>query len=131
MSGSMIAAMLALVGAGAADSVSVAMRHMVRLIATPDELRGRVSAAHSALAMGGPRLGEFQSGMTAALVGPRMAMIAGGAGVMLIAAVLGKLVPAMINYRLGEDGEGSVGEAEPTLAGGSAGLPAGQSSRVR
>jgi hypothetical protein len=131
MSGSLLPAMLALVGAGAADSVSVAMRHMVRLIATPDELRGRVSAAHSALAMGGPRLGEFQSGMTAALVGPRMAMIAGGAGVMLIAVVLGKLVPAMTNYRLGEDGEGSVDDAEPTLVGGSAGLPAGQSGRVR
>jgi hypothetical protein len=131
MSGSLLPAMLALVGAGAADSVSVAMRHMVRLIATPDELRGRVSAAHSALAMGGPRLGEFQSGMTAALVGPRMAMIAGGAGVMVIAVALGKLVPAMTNYRLGEDGEGSVGEAEPTLAGGSTGLPAQQSGRVR
>ena len=131
MSGSLVLALLALVGAGAADSVSVAMRHMVRLIATPDELRGRVSAAHSALAMGGPRLGEFQSGMTAALVGPRMAMVAGGAGVVLIAVVLGKLVPSMTNYRLDQDGEGSVDDAEPTPVGGTAGLSAGRPERVR
>jgi predicted MFS family arabinose efflux permease len=131
MSGSLVAALLALVGAGAADSVSVAMRHMVRLIATPDELRGRVSAAHSALAMGGPRLGEFQSGMTAALVGPRMAMVGGGIGVVLIALVLGKLVPSMTNYRIGEDGEGNVDAAAVTPAGATAGLPGGRPERVR
>ncbi len=131
ISGSLIAAMLALVGAGAADSVSVAMRHMVRLIATPDELRGRVSAAHSALAMGGPRLGEFQSGMAAALFGPRMAMVAGGAGVVVVAIVLGKLVPSMTNYRLDDDGEGRIDDSEPTPVGGTAGLPAGRPERVR
>jgi MFS family permease len=131
MSGSLIAALLALVGAGAADSVSVAMRHMVRLIATPDELRGRVSAAHSALAMGGPRLGEFQSGMSAALVGPRMAMMAGGAGVVLVAVVLGKLVPSMTHYHISQDGEGSVDDAGAIPAGGTTGLPAGRPERVR
>jgi hypothetical protein len=131
ISGSLIAALLALVGAGAADSVSVAMRHMVRLIATPDELRGRVSAAHSALAMGGPRLGEFQSGMAAALVGPRMAMVAGGAGVVMIALLLGKVVQPMMRYRIAPDGEGSVETAEAIPVGGTAGLPAGRPERVR
>lgn len=131
MSGSLIAAMLALVGAGAADSVSVAMRHMVRTIATPDELRGRVAAAHSALAMGGPRLGEFQSGMTAALVGPRTAMMLGGAGCILVALAVGKLVPPVMRYRLDSDDEGGVDAAATIPASGAAGLPAGQSGRVR
>jgi hypothetical protein len=81
--------------------------------------------------MGGPRLGEFQSGMTAALVGPRMAMVGGGIGVVLIALVLGKLVPAMTNYRIGEDGDGSVDDAEATPVGATAGLPAGRPERVR
>lgn len=141
MSGSLVSALLALVGAGAADSVSVAMRHMVRTIATPDELRGRVAASHSALAMGGPRLGEFQSGMAAALVGPRTAMIVGGAGCVLVAMAIGKLVPSVMRYRLDSDGDGGIdtGEAIPpeatspeaTSASGAAGLPAGQSGRVR
>ena len=131
MSGSLLAALLALVGAGAADSVSVAMRHMVRMIATPDELRGRVAAAHSALAMGGPRLGEFQSGMTAALVGPRTAMMLGGAGCVLVALILGKAVPAMTRYRLDSDGDGGVDSGQSIPTSGASGLPAGQSSRVR
>jgi len=133
VSASLVWALLALVGAGAADSVSVAMRHMVRLIATPDELRGRVSAAHSALAMGGPRLGEFQSGMAAALVGPRMAMVAGGVGVVLVSAVIGKLVPSMTHYRIDQDGDGSVEveAAGATQAAGTSGLPAGRPERVR
>jgi len=102
-------ALLALGGAGAADSVSVAMRHAVRNLATPDELRGRVAASHSALAMGGPRLGEFQSGMTASLVGPRDAMIAGGAGCMLVALLIAWLVPAVTRYRF-EDEDRPAGE---------------------
>ena len=52
LSTSLVMAMLFLVAAGAADGVSVAMRHTVRNLATPDALRGRVAAAHSALAMG-------------------------------------------------------------------------------
>ena len=123
MSGTLIAAMLALVGAGAADSVSVAMRHTVRTIATPDELRGRVAAAHSALAMGGPRLGEFQSGMTAAIVGPRAAMMVGGAGCIVVALLIGWFVPPMMQYRFDRDGneQADTPDAIPT---GVSGLPA-------
>lgn len=131
MSGSLLLAMLALVGAGAADSVSVAMRQMVRTIATPDALLGRVAAAHSALAMGGPRLGEFQSGMTAALVGPRTAMMVGGAGCILVALVLGKLVPSMMRYWLGADGDGGIDAVEAMSPGSAAGLPAGPAGRAR
>ena len=129
MSGTLMLALLALFGAGVADSISVAMRHMVRLIATPDELRGRVSAAHSALAMGGPRLGEFQSGMSAALVGPRTAMMLGGAGCVLVALAIGKAVPAVMRYRIGSDLDEELAGAIP--AAGAAGLPAGPPGRVR
>lgn len=131
MSNSLVAAMLALVGAGAADSISVAMRNVVRLIATPDELRGRVSAAHSALAMGGPRLGEFQSGMTATLVGPQAAMMLGGAGCVLVALAIGKLVPPVMRYRVDRRGADDVQDAEPIPAGGGGGLRAGRSGRLR
>lgn len=93
-------ALIALGFAGAANSISVAMRHTVRNLATPDELRGRVAASHSALAGGGPRLGEFQAGITAALIGPRPAMVLGGLGCVLAAAVIARAVPAVTSYRL-------------------------------
>jgi MFS family permease len=107
---SLPAALLALCCAGAADSVSVAMRHTVRNLATPDELRGRVAASHSALAMGGPRLGEFQSGVTAALIGPRAAMVLGGAGCVLAALVVSRMVPAISRYRIDDDASGEVAQ---------------------
>jgi hypothetical protein len=131
VSNSLIAAMLALAGAGAADSVSVAMRNVVRLIATPDELRGRVSAAHSALAMGGPRLGEFQSGMTATLVGPQAAMMLGGAGCVLVALGIGKFVPQVMRYGVDSSGADDFDDAEAIPASGAGGLRAGQSGRAR
>lgn len=98
----LLVALLALAGAGAADSVSVAMRAVIRNLATPDALRGRVAAAHSAMAMGGPRLGEFQSGIMAGLVGPRIAMIAGGAAVVVASIAMGVLVPKMTRSRIHE-----------------------------
>ncbi len=102
LSTTLVVALLALAGAGASDSVSVAMRAVIRNLATPDPLRGRVAAAHSAMAMGGPRLGEFQSGMMAGLVGPRIAMIAGGAAVVVASLAMGVLVPKMSRSRLDE-----------------------------
>lgn len=124
----LLVALLALAGAGASDSVSVAMRAVIRNLATPDGLRGRVAAAHSAMAMGGPRLGEFQSGMMAGLVGPRIAMIAGGATVVVASLAMGALVPKMSRSRLDElDAEagkpvaGWGSSAEAATAAGSVG----------
>ena len=103
LSQTLLGAMLALGAAGAADAISVAMRQAVRNLVTPDELRGRVAASHAAMAMGGPRLGEFQSGMTAALVGPRSAMIGGGIACAAVALAVARLVPQVLRYRI-EDG---------------------------
>lgn len=118
LSTSLAMALLFLAGAGAADAVSVAMRHTVRNLATPDALRGRVAAAHSALAMGGPRLGEFQSGMTAALIGPRWAMVAGGLACAGVAIALARLIPAVGAYSMGDVSAPSAprGRSEPTSA---------------
>jgi MFS family permease len=110
----LIWALLALAGSGAADSVSVAMRHAVRNLATPDELRGRVAASHTALAMGGPRLGEFQSGFTATLIGAREAMVVGGAACMLSALLIAWLAPAVTRYRFADETDGDVEERPAT-----------------
>jgi MFS family permease len=93
-------ALLALALAGGFDALSMTMRHTIRNLATPDELRGRISATHSLFAAGGPRLGQFQSAMTASLVGPRLAMVFGGVGCVAIAGLLALAIPAIRRFTL-------------------------------
>lgn len=78
-------AALFLIGTG--DMVSVYIRHILVQLETPDEIRGRVSAVNSVFIGASNELGEFESGMTAALLGVVPAVIVGGSltiGVTLI-----------------------------------------------
>jgi len=61
------AIMLAMMGAG--DTVSAVLRGTINQIVTPDALRGRVSAVNSVFVIGGPRLGQVESGLVAAFAG--------------------------------------------------------------
>ncbi len=70
---------------GGLDAVSSALRGIARQLATPDNLRGRVGALATTFAIGGPRLGDFQAGMVASVVGAGNAMVIGGAGCLLMA----------------------------------------------
>ena len=103
-------ALLFLAGYGASDAVSMTMRHTIRNLATPDHLRGRVAATHSTFSSGGPRLGEFQTGLMASLIGIRATPIIGGIGCIIVAVGIGRLIPAVWNYRFastlvdGDDG---------------------------
>jgi MFS family permease len=75
---------------GAADMVSAAYRSTMLQVAAPDNLRGRLQGVFTVVVAGGPRLGDFAMGSTAALVGPASALAAGGAacivGVLLATA---------------------------------------------
>ncbi len=71
--------------AGSLDAISMAMRHTVRQLATPDAYRGRVGALASVFAAGGPRLGQFQAGMLASVIGAQWAMVGGGIACVLMA----------------------------------------------
>ena len=88
-----------LAGGGAADAVSMALRHAIRVLATPDALRGRVAAAHATFAMGGPQLGEFEAGVAASLIGAGPAVALGGLGVLLAAGLVAWRAPAVARYR--------------------------------
>ncbi len=70
---------------GGVDEVSKVMRHTVRQLATPNEFRGRIGAVASVFSAGGPRLGDFQSGLIASLIGPRGAMVFGGGACVAMA----------------------------------------------
>jgi MFS family permease len=89
-----------LAASGAADSVSMAMRHTVRNVLSPDALRGRVAAAHSTFAMGGPQLGEFESGLLAARFGAPAAVASGGLLAVVAAFVIAWRLPAISALRL-------------------------------
>jgi MFS family permease len=86
---------------GAADSVSVSQRHTLRNLVTPDRLRGRVAAAHSTFAGGGPQLGEFEAGIVASLTSAPTAVAIGGIGTILAALAVGQRVPGIARFRWG------------------------------
>lgn len=70
--------------AGGADMISVYIRSSLVQIATPDEMRGRVSAVSMLFISASNELGEFQSGIAARFIGPINAVIFGGIGAILI-----------------------------------------------
>ena len=78
-------AMVALVVTGAADTVSMITRTTLMQLETPDQMRGRVSAVNSIFIGASNQLGEFESGATAALMGPVAAVVLGGVGSVLVA----------------------------------------------
>ena len=87
--------MLALVITGAADSISVVTRMTLVQLETPDDMRGRVSAVNSIFIGASNQLGEFESGATAALLGPVGSVVLGGVGTLVVAATWLRLFPAL------------------------------------
>lgn len=87
--------MFALAVTGAADSISVVTRLTLMQLDTPDEMRGRVSAVNSIFIGASNQLGEFESGATAALLGPVGSVVLGGVGTVLVAAAWLRLFPAL------------------------------------
>lgn len=87
-----VAAMVVL---GAADVISVVIRSSVVQIGTPDEMRGRVSAVNGLFIGTSNQLGEFESGVTAALFGTVPAVILGGVGTIFVALIWMRLFPTL------------------------------------
>lgn len=85
----------ALVTLGAADTVSVVIRSSLVQLLTPDEMRGRVNAVNSLFIGTSNQLGEFESGMAAALLGPVGAGVFGAVGTLVIVALWAGLFPSL------------------------------------
>jgi MFS family permease len=95
LSTSFALSLLALAITGAADMVSVVVRQSLVQLETPDAMRGRVSAVNSVFIGASNQLGEFESGATAALLGPVGSVLLGGAGSIAIALAWWRLFPAL------------------------------------
>ena len=95
LSSDLSVSMLALAVTGAADMVSVVIRSTLVQLETPDAMRGRVSAVNSVFIGASNQLGEFESGATAALIGPVGSVVVGGVGTLLVAGLWLRLFPAL------------------------------------
>jgi hypothetical protein len=83
----------ALAVGGAADMVSVVIRQTLVQLETPNDMRGRVSAVNAVFIGASNQLGEFESGATAAWLGPVESVVLGGVGTCLVAAAWWRLFP--------------------------------------
>jgi hypothetical protein len=79
--------LVALFVAGAADMVSVFVRSALVQLATPDAMRGRVSAVNMVFIGASNELGEFESGLTAQWFGAVPAVVIGGVGTLIVVAI--------------------------------------------
>ncbi|MCL2713295.1 MAG: MFS transporter [Alphaproteobacteria bacterium] len=88
--------LVALAFLGAADTVSVVIRYSLVQLSTPDAMRGRVGAVNFLFINASNQLGQFESGITAALFGTVPAALLGGVATILVAGVWMRLFPALV-----------------------------------
>jgi MFS family permease len=72
---------------GAADTVSTILRQTIRQLATPNNLRGRMTSVNMIFFMGGPQLGELEAGTVASLFGAPVSVVTGGIGCLIAASI--------------------------------------------
>jgi MFS family permease len=93
LSTSFLVSLAAMAALGAFDVVSMVVRQTLVQLATPNEMRGRVSAVNFLFIGASNQLGEFESGVAAALLGPVGAALFGGFGALIVVAAWAALFP--------------------------------------
>jgi hypothetical protein len=95
---SLAPAALLLAVAGAADSVSAVCRTSINQAATPEHLRGRMSAVFMLVVTSGPRFGDIESGLAASAIGAQAAVVTGGLACVGAVGIILWLFPQLIRY---------------------------------
>ncbi|TFY97300.1 MFS transporter [Ramlibacter rhizophilus] len=96
--------LLALALSGGFDMVSVVVRQTLVQMDTPDAMRGRVGAVNSMFIGASNQLGEFESGVTAALLGAVGSVVLGGVATLAIVAAWSRLFPGLAQRQRFEEG---------------------------
>ncbi|WP_376794918.1 MFS transporter [Thermogemmatispora sp.] len=100
---------------GGLDNISVVIRGTLLMTRTPDHMRGRVAAVNTIFIAASNKLGGFESGLAAQLLGPVMAVVGGGLGTILVVLCVALIWPEM--RRLGPLApESQAQPAEPLAA---------------
>jgi len=86
---------LALAVLGAADTISVVIRFSLVQLSTPNEMRGRVGAVNFLFINASNYLGQFESGVAAALLGTVASAVLGGVATVAVALLWMKLFPSL------------------------------------
>jgi ENTS family enterobactin (siderophore) exporter len=89
------AALALLALAGGSDVLSAVFRNTIVQLATPDALRGRVTSIHTLVVTSGPRIGDIQSAVVAAFIGPGQAVVAGGVLCLAGVGAIGRWFPEL------------------------------------
>jgi MFS family permease len=95
ISRSLTISLIALLLLGASDMVSVIIRATLTQLATPDEMRGRVTAVDMIFIGASNEFGQFESGVTAQWFGTVPAVVLGGVGTLVVIAVWAWLFPEL------------------------------------
>ncbi|HXG81524.1 MAG TPA: MFS transporter [Sphingomicrobium sp.] len=111
LSRSMGLSLAALALLGGLDMLSVYVRSSLVQLHTPDAMRGRVSAVSGLAISASNELGELQSGIAAALLGPTGAVVFGGAAAMGIAGIWSFLFPELKRARTFEPPDTALADA--------------------
>lgn len=84
---------------GAADTVSMVIRNIVRQLHTPDAMRGRMTSVNMIFFMGGPQLGELEAGLVANMWSAPVSVVTGGLGCIIANAYVAWRTPELRHYR--------------------------------
>ena len=95
LSTSFFVSLIALILLGAADMVSVYVRHLLVQLETPDHIRGRVSAVSAVFIGASNELGDFESGITAKWWGTVRATVIGGLATLVVTGLWARWFPML------------------------------------
>jgi MFS family permease len=87
---------------GTFDGISVVLRSTIMQLATPNEMRGRVSAINGIFIGSSNELGAFESGVAARLMGLVPSVVFGGLMTLGVVAITAKFAPKLRNLELNQ-----------------------------
>jgi MFS family permease len=95
LSTSFVGIFVALAFVGGADTVCTVLRNTILQVATPNELRGRVTSVAMLFSKSGPRLGQMEAGLVAGLWGVSASILSGGALALITTAFIARSYPEL------------------------------------
>jgi MFS family permease len=95
LSHSLTLSLIALLLLGASDMISVIIRATLTQFATPDEMRGRVTAVDMIFIGTSNEFGQFESGVTAQWFGTVPAVVLGGIGTLVVIGLWAWIFPEL------------------------------------
>ena len=101
-------ALLMLAIANGADAVSSIFRGTILQLIVPDALRGRLNAINIMFVLGGPQLGQFESGAVAAVWSPVASVVSGGVACVASVFAVALWIPEIVRYRAHRDDAAAV-----------------------